>query len=346
MDIAGRRIGGGVPTYIVAEMSANHQRELKRAMALVDAAAEAGADAVKLQTFTPDTMTIASDKEHFRISGGLWNGRTLYELYQEAAMPWDWQPELTVHARQRGLQLFSTPFDETAVDFLETLDVPAYKIASFELTDHPLLGKVARTGKPVILSTGMASRDEIGAAVRVLRDHGAGAIALLKCTSAYPARPEEMNLRVLKRLAEEFGTPVGLSDHTLGDTVAITAVTLGAAILEKHLTLARKDGGLDAAFSLEPDEFSRMVRAIRTTEAALGSGEIQTAPGESANRIFRRSIFVVQDTHAGEPFTPDNIRVIRPGHGLAPAHFDEILGKRAVADISRGTPLNWDLIAL
>jgi pseudaminic acid synthase len=345
IDIGGRRIGPGEPVYVVAELSANHKGDLDRAIAIIHAAATAGADAVKLQTYTPDTLTIDCDNDCFRIAGkGVWAGRTLYELYGEACTPWAWHPRLAEAAANAGLALFSTPFDETAVDYLEEMAVPAHKIASFELNDTQLLRAVASTGKPVIASTGMASLAEIDEAVSTLRGAGCEQLALLKCTSAYPAPPSEMNLRAIPRLAERFGLPAGLSDHTLGDTVAVASVALGACIIEKHLTLSRDDGGPDAAFSAEPDELERLVHAVREAESALGSGELQSTPGEAALRELRRSLFVVANIGAGEQITRENVRSIRPGHGLAPRHLEEVLGKRAARDIRRGTPLDWDLL--
>jgi len=345
VEAAGRRIGPGEPTFIVAEMSANHNRDFDRAVALVGAAAEAGADAIKLQTYAPDTLTLDCDNDWFRIKGeGPWAGRRLYDLYAEAAMPWDWQPRLLEEARRLGLILYSTPFDETAVDFLESLDVPAYKIASFEVTHVPLLRKVGATGKPVFVSTGMATEEGIDQALDALRAAGGGPVVLLKCTSAYPAPPEEANLRAMRYLAHRFERPVGLSDHTLGGAVAVAAVALGACVVEKHITLNREDGGPDAAFSMEPDEFADMVRSVRTVERALGEPRLECGSVEGQNRMFRQSLFVVADMKAGEEFTRQNMRVIRPGHGLTPASFDRVLGKRAAKAVSRGTPLTEDLI--
>ena len=345
-DIAGRLIGAGRPAYLVAELSANHNGRYDRAEALVRAAAEAGADAVKVQTYTPDTMTLECDSDLFRIAGaGLWAGRTLYDLYREAHMPWEWQPKLQRVAEECGIQFFSTPFDEKSVAFLEQMNVPAYKIASFELTDTPLLRCVAATGKPVILSTGMATPNEIEDAVTALRDGGASGVALLKCTSAYPAPLDELNLRAIPALAERFGVVAGLSDHTLGELVPVSAVSCGAAIIEKHFTLARADGGPDAAFSLEPDEFARMAASVRDAERALGAATFEHGPRELENRIFRRSLFAAIDIRKGEPFTKENVRAIRPGHGLPPGALDRVLGARATKDIPRGTPLAWDLLA-
>lgn len=340
ITIGNRRIGPGEPVYIVAEMSANHNQDYEQALAIIRAAAEAGADAVKLQTYTPDTLTIKCDQPWFRIgSGTIWEGRTLYDLYEEAATPWEWQPELKREAERLGLALFSSPFDEGAVSFLQQLDVPAYKVASFEIVDHALLRAIARTGKPVIVSTGMATFEEIDEAMRVLKESGAREIALLKCTSAYPARPEEMNLRTIPHLASTFAVPVGLSDHTLGITVPIAAVALGATLIEKHITLSRALPGPDAAFSLEPTEFAEMVRAVRDTEKALGTISYAISEREAKSRIFRRSLFVVKDIQAGETFTEENVRSIRPGYGLHPRELPRVLGKVAARDLKRGTPL-------
>jgi N-acetylneuraminate synthase len=346
IEIRGRLIGRGYPAYMIAELSANHNQSREEAVVLVRAAKEAGAEAIKLQTYTPDTMTILSDRPEFRVGGGtLWDGRTLYDLYNEGAMPWAWQPELKEIANGLGMDLFSTPFDSTAVDFLEQMDVPAYKIASFELTDMALIRNVAHTGKPVIMSTGMASLAEIDEAVRIFREAGGAQLALLKCTSAYPSPPEEMNLRTIPHLAEAFGIPVGLSDHTLGIAVPVAAVGLGACIIEKHFTLSRAEPGPDSAFSLEPHEFSAMVGAVRTAEKALGRVNYDVTEKEMANRAFRRSLFVVQDVKAGDVFTERNVRSIRPGHGLAPKCLPDVVGRKATRDVPRGTPLAWNLIA-
>lgn len=343
MKIKGREIGEGQPVYIIAEMSANHNGDYAQAVALIHAAKDAGADAVKLQTYTADTLTIDSDAQYFRVDGGtLWDGRTLYELYGEAYTPWEWQPRLKAVAEEIGLHLFSSPFDATAVDFLETMNVPAYKIASFELVDIPLIQRVARTGKPLILSTGMATLAEIEDAVGAAREAGATQVALLKCNSAYPAPPEGMNLRTIPDLAARFGVPVGLSDHTLDLAVPITAVALGACIIEKHFTLSRDVPGPDSAFSLEPSEFRAMVDAIRTAEKALGTVQYGVSAEEEKSVVFRRSLFVVEDVRAGETFTEKNVRSIRPGDGLPPKHLPDVLGKYAKTDISRGTPLSWD----
>ncbi|MEQ2010478.1 MAG: pseudaminic acid synthase [Limisphaerales bacterium] len=345
LTIGSRKIGPGHPAYIIAELSANHGQDFDQAVRIVRAMASAGADAVKVQTYTADTLTIACDNEFFRIGGGtLWDGRTLHDLYQEAFMPWEWQPKLQAVGNELGLDFFSTPFDASAVDFLEAMNVPCHKVASFELVDLPLLKKIAATRKPVIASTGMATQDEIAEAVKTLRDGGCTQLALLKCTSAYPAQPEEMHLRTIADMAARFGVPVGLSDHTMGHTVPVAAVALGACIVEKHFTLSRATPGPDSTFSLEPDEFKAMVTAIRTTEKALGRVNYEVSANEAKSRQFRRSLFVVADVKAGEPFTAQNIRSIRPGHGLHTRHLGEVLGKRAARDLQRGTPLSWELV--
>lgn len=343
--IGKREIGPGRPVYLVAEMSANHGQDLDQAVRIVRAAAAAGADAVKLQTYTPDTLTIDCDRDAFLIGGTIWEGRTLYDLYAEAYTPWEWQPRLREVAAELGLDLFSTPFDSTAVDFLEEMGMPAYKVASFEIVDLPLIRRVAQTGKPLILSTGMASLAEIDEAVRTARAAGAAHIALLKCTSAYPARPEEVNLRTIPHLADAFGAVVGLSDHTLGIAVPVAAVALGACIVEKHLTMSRALKGPDSTFSLEPAEFRSMVDAIREAEKALGTVRYEATEKESASRTFRRSLFVVRSMRAGEPFTEENVRSIRPGMGLHTRYLPKVLGRRARCDIERGTPLAWDLVS-
>ena len=346
IQINGRSIGTWYPAYIVAEMSANHNQEFDQAVRILYAAKEAGADAVKLQTYTPDTLTILSDKEYFRIGGGtLWDGRTLYDLYSEAYMPWEWQPKLKEIADEIGIDLFSTAFDPTAVDFLEQMGIPVHKVASFEIVDIPLIEKMARTGKPLIISTGMATLGEIEEAVQAARRAGATQIVLLKCTSAYPAPPEEMNLRTIPHLAEAFGVPVGLSDHTLGIAVPVAAVALGACIVEKHFTLSRDIPGPDSAFSLEPHELKAMVEAIRTVEKALGEVHYGVSEREAQSRVFRRSLFVVRDVKAGEVYTEENVRSIRPGYGLHTRYLNEVLGRRAVHDIESGTPLDWTHLA-
>jgi pseudaminic acid synthase len=345
IEINGRRIGAGHPTYVVAEMSGNHHQSFDKAVEIIHAIKASGADAVKIQTYTADTITLDCDTDDFRIPpDNTWSGQKLHALYAEAHTPWEWQPRLKSVANELGLDLFSSPFDPTAVDFLESMGVPAYKVASFEVVDIPLIERIAKTGKPIIMSTGMATFDEIVDAVTAARAAGAHEIALLKCTSAYPAPPEEMNLDVMPRLAREFGVPVGLSDHTLAPAVAVAAVAMGACIVEKHFIMARAEGGPDAQFSLEPHEFREMVAAIRTVERARGTGEIGLTPGESKNRFFRRSLYVTTDVRAGEMFTEKNVRSIRPAYGLAPKHYREVLGRRATQDIARGTPLAWTLI--
>jgi N-acetylneuraminate synthase len=340
-----RPVGLGKPMYIVAELSANHNQEFEQAVNMIHAAAEAGADAIKLQTYTPDTMTIDCDNELFRVGEGtIWEGRRLYDLYREAYTPWDWQPRLKQVTDDLGLDLFSTPFDATAVDFLEAMGVPAHKVASFEIVDLPLIERIARTGKPMILSTGMATLAEIDEAVQAARGAGACEIALLKCNSAYPAPPEEMNLRTIPHLAQAFDVVVGLSDHTLGIAAAVAAVALGASIIEKHLTLSRATPGPDSAFSLEPHEFRAMVEAVREAEKALGDVCYGATEHEAPSRVFRRSLFVVKDIEAGEPFTEENVRSIRPGYGLSPKFLKEVIGRRAAEDIKRGTPISWDAI--
>ena len=326
--------------YIIAEVSANHNGSIERAESIVRAAADNGANAVKLQTYTADTMTIPCDTEYFRIKGTLWEGKNLHALYQEAHTPWEWQPRLKALANDLGMDCFSTPFDATAVDFLEKMDVPCHKVASFEVVDIPLLKKIAATGKPVIMSTGMASLAEIDEAVTTLRGNGTTELALLKCTSAYPAPPEEANLRTIPHLARAFNCVAGLSDHTLGGAVAVGAVALGARIIEKHFTLARADGGPDSAFSMEPDEFKQMVQDIRTVEKALGSVCYDLTPKQKESKVFRRSLFVVKDMKAGDVFTEENVRSIRPGYGLHPRFLSIILGKQAAINIRQGTPLS------
>ena len=344
MKIGIRNIGEGLPVYVIAELSANHNQNFDEAVKLIKAAKEAGADAIKLQTYTPDTITINCDNEYFRIKGTLWEGKTLYDLYKEAYTPWEWQPKLKEIANELGMDLFSAPFDNTAVEFLEKMDVPAYKIASFELVDIPLIQRVAKAGKPMIMSTGMATIGEIEEAVSTAREAGCAELALLKCTSAYPAPPEEINLQTINHMADAFGVPVGLSDHTPGIAVPIAAVTLGACIIEKHFTLSRSISGPDSAFSLEPDEFKAMVDAIRVSEKALGKVNYTVTEKEAASRIFRRSLFIIKDIKAGEKFSSENVRSIRPGNGIRPKHLQRVIGHHAKRDMARGTPLTWDMI--
>jgi N-acetylneuraminate synthase len=346
IKIGDRLIGSGEPAYVIAEISANHNQDFERAVRIIQAAKAAGANAVKLQTYTPDTITIASERAEFRVRGGtIWDGRNLHDLYAEAYTPWEWQPKLQKVAEDLGMDLFSSAFDASAVDFLEGMNVPAHKLASFELVDIPLIRKMARTGKPLIMSTGMARVEEIEEALENARAAGAGQIALLKCTSAYPAPAEEMNLRTIPEMLGRFEVPVGLSDHTIGIAAPVVAVALGACILEKHLTLSRSELGPDSAFSLEPNEFKSMVEAVRTAEKALGHVHFGLSPNETASRAHRRSLFVVEEVKEGESFTGANVRSIRPGHGLHTRHLEEVLGKRATRHIERGTPLSWELVA-
>jgi pseudaminic acid synthase len=344
--IGDRQIGSAQPVYVVAELSANHGQDFDQAVLLIRAARESGADAVKVQTYTPDTITIRSDRECFQIRGGtIWDGRTLHELYGEAYTPWDWQPKLKQAADDLGLDFFASAFDPTAVDLLESMGVPAYKVASCELVDLPLLERIARTGKPLILSTGMATIEEIEEAVQTARKAGATQIALLKCASAYPALPSEMNLRTIPDLARRFDVPVGLSDHTMDIAVPVAAVALGACIIEKHFTLSRSLKGPDSAFSLEPAEFKAMVKAVRVAEQSLGEIRFGATESERSSRVFRRSLFVVEALRQGEIFSGENVRSIRPSHGLHTRHLPQIVGQRASRDIERGTPLSWDLVA-
>ena len=345
IEINGRAIGRDQPPYVIAEMSANHNQDYQQAVSLVHAAKDAGADAVKLQTYTPDTMTIDCDNEYFRIGKGtIWEGRGLYELYSEAYTPWEWQPKLKAVANELGIDLFSAPFDLTAVEFLEDMEVPVFKVASFEIVDLPLIRRIAQTGKPIIMSTGMATLGEIDEAVRTVREAGGDDLVLLKCTSAYPASPEDMNLRAILHLAEAFGVPTGLSDHTLGTAVPIASVALGACIIEKHFTLSRDIPGPDSSFSLEPHEFKAMVEGVRTAENSLGTIQYGISERQEASRVFRRSLFVVENVKLGEVFTHENVRSIRPGYGLHTRYFEEILGRSASQDVVRGTPLTWDLV--
>lgn len=345
ITIGKRKIGPGEPTYIIAEMSANHHQDFNKAVEILHAAKEAGADAIKLQTFTADVHTIDLATSCFKVNGGtIWDGRNLYDLYKECEMPWEWQPKLKDIADDIGLDLFSAAVDPTGVEFLENMGVPAYKVTSFEIVDLNLVKCMAKTKKPIIVSTGMATICEIDDAVQAIHNEGNNEIALLKCTSAYPAPPEEMNLRTIPHLANGFHVPVGLSDHTLGISAPVAAVALGACIIEKHFTLSRNDPGPDSTFSLEPPEFKAMVDAIRLTERSLGQVKYEVSEHEKPSRVFRRSLFVVKDMKKGELFSTENIRSIRPGFGLPPKNIDIILGRRAALDIARGTPLTWDKI--
>ncbi len=342
--IGDRWIGAGHGCFLIAEMSANHNGDIERAKEIIRLAKRSGADAIKLQTYTADTMTIPSDEPLFTIEGGLWDGYTLYDLYQEASTPWEWHEELFAVAREMGILCFSTPFDATAVDFLERLDPPCYKLASFEAADLPLIEKIGATGRPVIMSTGMADLKEIHEAVTAFRDAGVSDLAVLRCVSSYPADPSDFNLATIPHLAETFDVVSGLSDHSMGHTVAVASVVLGARIIEKHFIRQRSDGGPDAAFSMEPAEFAQMVQAVRQTEAAVGKVQYGAGLNEVPNVVFRRSCFVVKDVAEGEAFTADSVRVIRPGHGLAPKHVRRIIGRKATRSVRRGTPLSWDLV--
>lgn len=344
ISIDGRRIGPDQPPYVIAEMSGNHNGDIQRAFRILDAAKSAGADAVKLQTYTADTITIDHDGPEFMIHGGLWDGRRLYELYEEAHTPWQWHEPIFDRARQLGITVFSAPFDPTAVDLLESLNAPAYKIASPEIVDIGLIRRVAETGKPMIISTGMASLDEVEEAVEAARSSGTEQIVVLHCVSAYPTPPDEANLRTISDLAARLGAVTGLSDHTMDTTVATLAVGMGACVIEKHVTLARSDGGVDSAFSLEPEELKRLVRDTRLAHSALGSPAYRPTVSEQSGLKFRRSLYVVADVPAGGELTPDNIRSIRPSLGLAPKHLDTILGRKASRDLKRGEPLSADMI--
>ncbi|MCM2250967.1 MAG: pseudaminic acid synthase [Ramlibacter sp.] len=347
MQIANQPIGPGRRPYLIAEMSGNHNQSLERALAIVDAAAASGADAVKLQTYTAETMTLDVRAPGFVIedSGSLWSGRQLFELYQQAHTPWEWHRPIMERAAAHGLHCFSSPFDETAVDFLETLDVPAYKIASFEVTDLRLVRRVAATGKPMIMSTGMATAAEIDEAIRTARAAGCRDLVLLKCTSTYPATPDNTHIATIPHMRQLFGCEVGLSDHTMGCGVAVAATALGATVIEKHFTLARSDGGVDSAFSLEPAEFA-LLRA-ETERAVQALGQVHYGPTEAEKRslAFRRSLYISRDTKAGEVLSTDNVRIVRPGFGLEPRLFDVVMGRTLRKDAAAGTPLSWDLLA-
>ena len=347
MKIEDRTIGQQFQPYLIAEMSGNHNQSLERALAIVDAAARSGADAIKLQTYTADTMTLDVSAPGFVIEDpqSLWAGRQLYDLYKEAYTPWEWHAPIMERARSQGLHCFSTPFDETAVDFLESLDVPAYKIASFENTDLPLIRKVASTGKPMIISTGMASAAEIDDAVRTAREGGCTQLVLLKCTSTYPATPENTNIRTIPNMRETFGCEVGLSDHTMGHGVAVGAVALGATVVEKHFTLNRADGGVDSAFSMEPKEFAALREETDRAWQALGTITYGGTRAEEKSRVFRRSLYVSTDIPAGGVLSRNNVRIVRPGFGLAPKHLDAVLGRHVARATPAGTPVAWDILA-
>jgi len=342
LSIQDRKIGSDQPPYIIAELSANHNGSLERALQTIDAAHQAGADAIKLQTYTADTMTIDCDREDFIIKGGLWDGYKLYDLYRWAETPFEWHQAMFAHARKLGITVFSTPFDESAVDLLEQLDVPAYKIASFENTDLPLIRYVAKTGKPMIMSTGMASEEEIAEAVDAARSAGCKELVLLHCISSYPAPMDQANLRQLTELGRRFDVVPGLSDHTLGTTASVSAVALGACVIEKHFTLSRADKGPDSEFSIEPDELKRLCQDTHDAWQALGQVGYDRQPAEAGSKVFRRSIYFARDLPAGSVIGPEDIRRIRPGMGLSPKYFDELLGKTLKADVQRGMPARWD----
>lgn len=343
ISIQGRKIGPGHPPYVIAELSANHNGNLDQALKIIDAAADAGADAVKIQTYRPDTMTLKSDAPDFQITDGLWAGRTLYDLYEWAHTPWEWHEALFAHAARRGITMFSSPFDPTAVDLLERLGTPAYKIASFEAVDLPLIRYVASKGKPMIISTGMADQEEITEAVAAARDGGCRELALLHCVSGYPAPASDYNLATLADMVARFGVPVGLSDHTLDNTTAITSVALGACIIEKHVTLDRNGGGPDDSFSLEPDELAALCQGARTAWEAMGSVSYARKSSELGNMKFRRSLYFVKDMKAGEVVVEDCVRSIRPGYGMAPGKLNSVLGRVLACDVKRATPVQQDV---
>lgn len=344
MKIGTREIEKGNPAYIIAEMSANHAGDIVRAKEIIHAAKEAGADCVKIQTYTPDTLTIDCDNSYFHISDGTWNGENLYQLYQKAYTPWEWQKELFEEAQKTGIDIFSTPFDNTSVDFLEEIGIEFYKIASFELVDIPLIEYVASKGKPMIMSTGMATLAEIDEAVSAVRNQGNDNFALLRCASAYPAITDEMNLRTMQNMGETFGVPFGLSDHSMGSVGAVTAVALGASIIEKHFCIDRSIENPDSSFSMNPAEFKQMVADIRQAEKAIGCVKYGPSEQEKSSQVFRRSIFCVRDIKKGEKITSENARIIRPGYGLSPKYYNDILGQIALTDIERGTPLKMEMI--
>ena len=345
IHIGGHPISKDDPTYVIAEMSGNHNMDFNRAVKILEAAKDAGADAIKLQTYTADTITLDCDDECFQITQGtLWDGTTLHKLYEKAYTPWEWQPKLQKMATDMGLDFFSSPFDFSSVDFLQNMNVPAYKIASFEITDIPLIRKVAKIGKPVIISTGIATLADIELAVNTCKAEGNNQIILLKCVSAYPTPYEVINLRTMVNLADTFDCIVGLSDHTMGDTVAVASVAMGAKVVEKHLTLSRADGGVDSAFSMEPQEFKHMVESIRIVEKAMGKVTYELTEKQKREREHARSLFIAQDMKAGEVLNESNMRSVRPANGLHTKYYDELLGKRVNRDVKLGTPLSWDII--
>jgi pseudaminic acid synthase len=344
ISIAGRRIGPDHPPYVICELSGNHNGELARALRMMEAAKATGADAVKLQTYTADTITLDHDGDQFRIKGGLWDGQRLYDLYQEASTPWAWHEALFAKGRELGITVFSSPFDKTAVDLLEGLGAPAYKVASFEVVDLPLVEYIASKRKPMIISTGLANLGEIQEVINTARKGGADGLVVLHCISAYPAPMEDANLRTIPNLAETFGVISGLSDHTMGTAASVTAVALGGSVIEKHFTLARADGGPDSAFSLEPAEFTRLVEDCKSAWAALGRIRYDLKGSEAGNIVYRRSLYVTADVRAGETLTEANVRSIRPGYGLAPKHLPQLLGRRAARDLARGEPFAWSMV--
>ncbi len=339
-------IGNGSPTYIIAEISANHNQNLNTARQLIDEAFKVGANAIKLQTYTPNTITLNCNNEHFQIKEGPWKGQTLHQLYSKAYTPWEWHHELKIRASKLGMDLFTSPFDTSAVDFLETLNMPAYKVASCEITDHILLRRIGQTKKPVIISSGMATKEELSTAITILRNYGTPNICMLKCTSAYPAKPEDANLSTIINMKKNFQIDcVGISDHTLSNVVPITSVVLGAKVIEKHFTLSRNSGSPDDAFSLIPEEFKEMVDSVRIAEKSIGEIKYGGVKNENQTRKFRRSLFVVKDMKKGDTFTKENIKSIRPGNGLHTKYYWGVLGKKSLVDVKKGTPLNWDIIS-
>lgn len=344
-NIAGREIGADHPPYVIAELSANHLGDLDRALRIMEASAKAGVDAMKLQTYTADTITLDVEGPGFRIEGGLWDGYTLYDLYDRAHMPWEWHERLFEEGRNLGIAVFSSPFDFSAVDYLESLGAPAYKIASFELIDLPLVRHAAQKGKPLVMSRGMSGLGQVSDAIEVARAHGSGEVILLHCVSGYPAPSTDSNLRTIPHLADAFDAIVGLSDHTLGTAVSVAAVALGAAAIEKHVTLSRADGGPDSAFSLEPDELARLVTDCRAAWQAVGEVNYGLKESEKGNVQFRRSLYIVCDMEAGDALTKENLRSIRPGFGLPPTHYDDLIGRRIRRPVKRGTPMSWELLA-
>ncbi|MGE6107297.1 pseudaminic acid synthase [Aeromonas sobria] len=344
MTINGRKIGPGYPPYIIAELSANHNGDINRAFAIMEEAKKAGADAIKLQTYTADTITLECDSEEFQIHGGLWDGKNLYQLYKEAQMPWEWHQPLFEKAKELGITIFSSPFDFTAVDLLEDLDAPAYKIASFELIDLPLIKRVAQTGKPMIMSTGMANEEEITEAIATARSNGCQELVVLHCVSGYPAPADQYNLRTIADMAERFDVLSGLSDHTIDNATAVAAVALGACLIEKHVTMDRNGGGADDSFSLEPHELAALCKDAKTAWSALGSVNYNRTEAEKGNVKFRRSLYAIRDIKAGDVLSNENVRSIRPGFGLAPKYLEQVLGKTAIVDIKRGTPLSFEFI--